>query len=105
VHARVGERGEQLTRPGQGRDRVHLRTVLRRVRLLQPVDVLAGQRPAGLPQERGHEQPAAHPDTPVDAPHGQVDADLRQRRPPGDDVLVDAVDQRPVQVEQERGNR
>jgi len=105
AHARVGERAEQLTRPGQGRDRVHLRTVLRRVRLLQPVDVGLGQRSSRFPQQRGHEQPAAHPDPPVDPPHGQVDADARQRRPPGDDVLVDAVDQRPVQVEEERRSR
>ena len=59
----------------------------------------------GLPQQRGHEQPAAHPDPPVDPPHRQVDADPRQRRAPRDDVLVDAVDQRPVQVEEEGRGR
>ncbi len=100
-----GQRAEQLARARQGLDRVDVRQVLSRVILLEQLDVRVGQGPAGLPQQRGHEEPAAHADAPVDAPHGQVDVDLGEGEPPRDDVLVDAVDQRPVEVEQERRAR
>jgi len=39
----------------------------------------------------------------VDPPHGQVDVQPGQRCVPGDDVLVDAVDERAVEIEQEDG--
>jgi hypothetical protein len=38
----------------------------------------------------------------MDLPDREVDPDLLERFAPGDHVLVDAVDQRPVEVEQER---
>jgi hypothetical protein len=55
-----------------------------------------------LTPQRGHEQAAAHADAAVDLPDGERDADPLERLAPGDHVLVDAVDQRPVEVEQER---
>jgi hypothetical protein len=61
------------------------------------------ERPVELAGQRGHEQPAAHADPAVDLPHRQVDVHARQSLAPGDHVLVDRVDQRPVEVEQERG--
>ena len=70
---------------------------------LQHGDVGLGQRAAGLPEQRGHEQAAAHADPAVDPPHRQVDVEPGQRSPPGDDVLVHAVDEGPVEVEEERG--
>jgi hypothetical protein len=39
---------------------------------------------------------------PVDAPDRQPDAAALQRLAPGQNVLIDAVDQRPVQVEEQR---
>ena len=54
-----------------------------------------------LARQRGDEQPAAHPDPPVDLPHRQADADALECLTPGQDLLVDAVDQGPVEVEQE----
>jgi hypothetical protein len=38
----------------------------------------------------------------MDLPDREVDPDLLERFAPGDDVLVNTVDQRPVEVEQER---
>jgi hypothetical protein len=55
-----------------------------------------------LARKRGDEQAAAHPDAPVDLPDREVDPDLLERFAPGDDMLVDAVDQCSIEVEQER---
>src|SRR5690606_2341114 len=53
--------------------------------------------------QRVGEQAAAHADPAMDAPDRELDADLFEGVVPGKDVLVDAVDQRPVEVEKERG--
>src|SRR6185312_16338732 len=53
--------------------------------------------------QRVDEQPAAHPDAAVDLPHRQAHPNTLQRLAPGQHVLVDAVDERAVQIEQERG--
>ena len=55
------------------------------------------------PQQRPGEQAAAHADLAVDAPHGDVDALGLERLAPGEHVLVDAVDERAVEVEQHAG--
>jgi hypothetical protein len=47
------------------------------------------------------QQPAAHPDPPVDAPHGEGDPALLQGFTPGEDVLVHAVHQGAVEIEEE----
>jgi hypothetical protein len=54
---------------------------------------------AGLSEECVDEEAAAHPDVPVDLPDGQLHAAALQRLAPGEDVLVDAVHERAVQVE------
>src|SRR5205085_1204814 len=72
------------------------------VRLLQLLDFLGRQRPAGLAQQGLHEQPAAHPDPPVNPPDGKVNANTAERGAPRDHMLVNAIDQRPVEVKQER---
>jgi phosphoglycolate phosphatase-like HAD superfamily hydrolase len=66
-------------------------------------DQVGVDRLAGLAQQRPHEQPAAHAHAPVDPPHRQLDPAGRQRLLPGQHVLVDAVDQGAVEVEQEDG--
>jgi len=55
---------------------------------------------AGLTLERADEQPTAHPDPAVDAPHGQRYPALCQCGLPGTNVLVNGIDEGPVQVEQ-----
>ena len=47
------------------------------------------------------EQAAAHADLAMDAPNGQFEALLAQCDMPGADVIVDAVDQRAVEIEEE----
>ena len=54
---------------------------------------------SGLAQQRAREQAAAHADAAVDAPHRELDAGLLQRLVPRQHVLIDAVDQRAVEIE------
>jgi hypothetical protein len=56
----------------------------------------------GLAEERVHQQAAAHADAPVDAPYGERDPLALERLAPGEHVLIDAVDQGPIEVEEER---
>lgn len=58
---------------------------------------------AALAQQDVRHQAAAHADAPVDAPHRQFDAFAGQRFVPGECMLVDAVDEGAIEVEQERG--
>ena len=51
----------------------------------------------GTPARRGD----GHADLTVDAPDGQFEPRLAERDVPGADVVVDAVDQRPIEVEEE----
>jgi len=61
------------------------------------------QLPSRLAEQGVDEQAAAHADATVDAPHGELDPHALERLAPGEHVLVHAVDQRAVQVEQESG--
>ena len=58
--------------------------------------------PARLAEERVHEQAAAHADPAMDAPHGELNSGLFQSFPPRQHMLIDAVDQRAVKIEQKR---
>jgi hypothetical protein len=58
------------------------------------------ERVAEFPEERVDEESTAHADAPVNFPDGEVDVHIRERLFPGDDVLVDAVDQRAIEVEE-----
>src|SRR5207248_5836239 len=51
--------------------------------------------------QRVDEQAAAHADAAVDAPHGELDPRALERLAPGEHVLVHAVDERAVEIEQE----
>src|SRR5574341_1585931 len=53
-----------------------------------------------LSQQGVDKQSSAHPDPAVDAPDSQLYARHFERLPPRQNVLVNAVDQRAVQVEQ-----
>jgi hypothetical protein len=65
--------------------------------------LLGLQFAAGLAEQGVDEQAAAHADAAVDAPHRELDADALERFAPGEHVLVHAVDERAVEVEQEGG--
>ena len=57
----------------------------------------------GFPFELVGKQAAAHPDLAMDAPDREVDALAIERLLPGQHVLIDAVHQRAVEIEQEHG--
>jgi hypothetical protein len=71
------------------------------VELAKAVGILDGHRTAGLAQESVGEQATAHPDLAVDPPDRELDPHLLEGLPPRENVLIDAVDQRPVEVEDE----
>src|SRR4051812_33330655 len=62
-------------------------------------------RPAELALQLGSEQPSAHPDLAVNAPHRQLEPFLAQSEVPGAHVIIDAVDERAVEIEQEGDSR
>ena len=60
---------------------------------------------AALAQQDVRHQAAAHADLAVDAPDRERNAFAFERFLPGEHVLVDAVDERAVEIEQECGLR
>ena len=73
------------------------------VQPLEALDPFLRERLTGLTKQHVGEQAAAHPDLAMDAPHRELDALGIERLFPGQDVLIDAVDQRAVEIEQEGG--
>ena len=71
------------------------------MRLFHLGRLLVRQLVAGLARETLGEQAAAHADAPMDTPHRQLDATQLERFAPGERVLVDAVGERAVEVEQD----
>src|SRR5580698_207720 len=67
----------------------------------QPLDPLATDIATGFTQQLVREETAAHADLAVNAPHRQLDAFLVERLLPGEDVLIDAIDEGAVEIEQE----
>src|SRR6266478_1142368 len=72
-----------------------------RVRLLELGRVFLAQLMPGLTRQTIGQESTAHPDAPVDAPDRQLDAGQLERLVPRDGVLIDAVNERAVQVEEE----
>ena len=70
--------------------------------LLQPREQRLVELAPGLAQQRAGEQAAAHPDPAMDPPHRQFDPGRLQRLVPGQHVLVDAVDQGAIEIEDQR---
>jgi hypothetical protein len=96
-----GELGEQLTRAGQGPHGVPAPGERLGVGQIQRLDLVGGQRAARFAQQGRDEQAAAHADAPVQLPHRQFHADRGQRLLPGQNVLVDAVDEGAVEIEEQ----
>src|SRR5437016_5962186 len=68
------------------------------------LDRLLGlQLAAGLAEQRVDEQATAHADATVDAPHRELDAHALERFAPCEHLLVHAVHERAVEIEQEGG--
>src|SRR5437867_6994337 len=65
--------------------------------------LLGLQLAPGLAEQRVDEQATAHADATVDAPHRELDAGALERFAPGEHVLVHAVHERAVEIEQEGG--
>ena len=71
--------------------------------MAQALEPIIAEVHAGFAFELIGEQAAAHADLAMDAPDREVDAFRVQGLLPGEDVLVDAVDQRSVEIEQKDG--
>ena len=63
------------------------------------------QLAADLARDRAREQAAAHPDPAVDAPPVDRHVEPGERPLPREDVRVDGVDERAVEVEDQRRHR
>src|SRR2546426_277777 len=74
------------------------------VTALDRLRFVVAERPADLPRHRAREQTAAHTDATVDLPAVDGHAGLAKRALPGEDVRVHGVDERPVQIEDERAH-
>src|ERR687887_1056307 len=104
AYATVAQLGEQLAR---ARQRTALRQDLAEelaVASLDRASLVVAERAPQLARERAREQAAAHADAPVDAPAVDGHVALGERSLPGEDVGVDGVDERAVEVEDERGH-
>lgn len=95
-HVMLRQSIEQLAHARKRTNRPDLPRVGLRVLPLDPLDLILRHRPSDLSQQRMEEQPAAHTDLPVNAPDGQLDPDGLKGLPPCQNILVDAVHQRPV---------
>ena len=75
------------------------------MQLQDPRDLLRSHLASDLPQQGVHEQATAHSDAAVDAPDRELDPRLLQGLPPRQDVLVDAIHECAVEIEQEGRGR
>src|SRR6185369_1004172 len=66
---------------------------------LQRLALVVRQAATDLARHRPGEQPAAHPDPPMDPPAVDRKVDLEQRPLPRMDVRIDRVHERPIEVE------
>jgi hypothetical protein len=57
---------------------------------------------SGFSQEGIDEESAAHANSPVNAPNGELDTGFLEGLAPSENMLIDAVDQRAIEVEEER---
>jgi hypothetical protein len=71
--------------------------------LAQPLNTIGADRESGFAKKLIGEQPSAHADLAVDAPYGQLDPLGVESLLPGQHMLIDAVDERAVEVEKENG--
>jgi hypothetical protein len=101
-NSRRCQEGEKLCRAGQRANFVQAALVRFRVQPLQALDPCRLDLEAGFPQQHIGEQAAAHADPAMDAPDRKLYAFCDEGFVPRQDMLVDAVDQRAIEVEQKR---
>ncbi len=102
-NAVVGEGLEEFAGAGQRHHARREAAIGLCVKTTEPVDTIRVHVEAGLAEQLMGEEAAAHPDLAMNAPDRQRDALRVERFLPGEHVLVDAVDERAVEVEQEDG--
>ena len=78
-----------------------LLTVSGGMSLTKPLNALSADFDAGLTKQLIGEQASAHADLAMDTPDRQFDAFGIERVLPGQDMLIDAVNKRAVEIEQE----
>ena len=93
---RLQQRSRARQRPYLARNLV----VRARVELPQSIERLATEVHPRLSQQHVGEQPTAHADSTMNTPDREVDALRLERLAPGEDVMVDAVDERAIEIEQ-----
>jgi hypothetical protein len=59
---------------------------------------------SGLAKNGVRHEPTAHADPAMNPPHGELDADTRHRLAPREHMLINAIDQRAIQIEQKGGS-
>ena len=102
-NARVGQPGQQFARARQRPDAIGHGAIGARVRRRSRSSRSSPIVDAGFADELVGEQTAAHADLAMNAPDRKLDALAVERILPGEHMLIDAVDQRAVEVEQEDG--
>src|SRR5712692_2339152 len=100
-HTHARQIGQKLLCSGKRANLCDLAGVGLGVMPLESCILLSGYSVAGLAQEGIHEETSAHPDPTVDSPYGELDPCLLQGFAPGQNVLVDAIHQRTVEIKQE----
>jgi len=96
-----GESGEQVD---CARKRSYLSDIARKgfgVKSWKLLRLFGAHRVGGLTKKRVDEQAAAHPDAAVDAPHSELNPCPFQGLPPGQNMLVDAINQGAVEIKEE----
>ena len=93
---------QQFAGTGQGRDPRRPLAIEVGVELVQPLDPRLRQVDPGLARQHPREQAAAHADAAMDAPDRDRNILGRERIAPGEHMVVDAVDERAVEVEENR---
>src|SRR5207302_669278 len=99
--SKLGEDVEQSLSPWQRAHVADSALVCLGVKGPEPVGLRRADVPACLAHQGTHEKAAAHSYSPMDAPDRQRDANALKGFPPCQHVLVHAVEQRSVEVEQD----
>ena len=96
----VGQPGQQFAGAWQRANGGGHATIGLHMQMAQALELFFAEVHSGFALELIGEQAAAHADLAMDAPDRNVHAFRVQSLLPGQDVLVDAVDQRAVEIEQ-----
>lgn len=99
-HAVVRQCVQQLLGTRQHAKRRRLFGVCLGMHPLNPFRIPLGNRLTGFTQQGIEHQATAHPDLPVNAPDREFDAGRLCCLAPGQDVLIDTVDERAVKIEE-----